>query len=134
MGEKKYYERYDISPSEFRYKHFGDRSLDNFYLVKDKKRQFHRQRNVSVEDCYYAPTTYETPLLYELCSLYNTAYMNQRKKRMANLYQIELRTLSHSKMWSMHNSTFQKHVIYDVWDSRDIWYDLIPAQRMAFFR
>ena len=136
MEDKKHYKRYDISPSTFTYKHFRDRTLDNFYLIKDNRRQFHRSRSVSVESYYATPSTYEKPLLVELCALYDTAYMNQRRKRMANLYQIEVRTISHSMIDGVgeHSSSFQRHITYDVWDKEDIWDALIVAQRMAFFR
>ena len=136
MEEKKHYNRYDISPSDFAYKHLRDRTFDNFYLIKDNRRQFHRTRRVSVESYYATPSSYEKPLLFELCALYDTAYMNQRRKRMANLYQIEVRTISHSTIGGTgeRSSSFQRHVTYDVWDRKDIWEDLIVAQRMAFFR
>ena len=136
MEEKKYYNRYDISPSDFAYKHFRDRTLDNFYLIKDNRRQLHRTRNMSFAAYYATPDSYEKPLLVELCALYDTAYMNQRRKRMANLYQIEVRVIAHSKICgnSERLSSFQKHIVYDVWDGKDIWEDLIVAQRMAFFR
>lgn len=136
MEGKKYYKLYDISPSDFTYKRFRDRTLDNFYLIKHNRGQFHRSRSISVESYYATPDSYEKPLLVELCALYDMACVSQRRKRMANLYQIEVRTITRSKIRknSEHLSSFQKHIIYDVWDRKDIWEDLIVAQRMAFFR
>ena len=130
----KYYDEYDIMPSNFVYKHYKDRSQNNFYLISDGRHQLHRERYVNMMYSKKTPETYDVPLLNELCYLHDARYMSQRMKRMSNLYQIELRCMRKSKYESATSSTFEKHVRYSIWDNRDIFNYLVPAQRMCFFR
>lgn len=127
---------YVFVSTDFRYVNHGNRSLENnFYLIEPSRAVLRRKRFIRDFTGYIAPTTMDIPLLYCLTECYSGAYISQRNKRMAAMYQIELLHMRSSRIDTAKTkrTTVGETYCYVVIDNRDIWKSLVPLVRMTYF-